>query len=145
MKYIQFIIIFLFSVLSFGQDTEADTDKFVNIIGVGHELTGYPTLHYIAKKKKKKYTFIFKNEEYVQADDIKFFYFLSKDTSLNDFYNFLVEAFDKDQETQLSIGDVTVIAQKVHSSIKITVKYPDQASGWFKIKKRPLDKLFGKL
>ncbi len=145
MKYILYLSVFLFSVASFGQISETEKSASPNTIGVGNQLTGYPTLKYVVEGDMKSYTFIYKNHEYTQGDDIKSFTFLSNDIGLDFFYEFLMDSFNKKEAREIDLGDVKVIAEKAKSSIKITVKHPDQASGWFTIKKKQLEKLFGKI
>lgn len=144
MKNILYISIFLFSLASFGQISENDNSAAPHTIGVGNNLTGYPILKYVAEGDMKRYTFIYKNQEYVRGDDVKFFVFLSNDIGLDYFYEFLLDSFNKKEAREIRMGDVTVIAEKEKSFIKITVKHPDQASGWFHIKQKQLEKLFGK-
>jgi len=145
MKYILYFSIFLFSIASFGQISETEKAAVPQVIGVGNTLTGYPILKYVVEGDMKRYSFIYKNQEYVRGDDLKFFTFLSNDIGLDYFYEFLLDSFNKKEGREIRMGDVTVIAEKEKSSIKITVKHPDQASGWFVIKQKQLEKLFGKL
>ena len=144
MKYILYISIFLFSMASFGQNSETEKDAAPHTIGIGNHLTGYPILKYAVEGDMKRYTFIYKNHEYTQGDDIKFFRFLSNDIGLDFFYEFLMDSFNKKEAREIRMGDVKVISEKEKSSVKITVKHPDQASGWFTIKKKHIEKLFGK-
>jgi hypothetical protein len=144
MKNILYISIFLFSLASFGQISETENAATPHTIGVGNNLTGYPILKYAVEGDMKRYTFIYKNQEYVRGDDVKSFVFLSNDIGLDYFYEFLMDSFNKKEAREIRMGDITVIAEKEKSSIKITVKHPDQASGWFHIKQKQLEKLFGK-
>jgi hypothetical protein len=144
MKFLLFLSVFLFSVASFGQVAETNARDAPHTIGIGHQLTGYPILKYVVEDDMKRFTFIYKNHEYVRGDDIKFFTFLSNDIGLDYFYEFLLDSFNRKESREIKIGDVTIVTEKEKSSIKITVKHPDQASGWFKIKQKPLEKLFGK-
>lgn len=145
MKYILYISILLFSITSFGQISETETAVVHHTIGVGNHLTGYPILKYVDEGDMKRYTFIYKNQEYVRGDDVKFFTFLSNDIGLDYFYEFLMDSANRKEAREIRMGDVTVISEKEKSSIKITVKHPDQASGWFIIKQKQLEKLFGKI
>jgi hypothetical protein len=144
MKYILYICIFLFSVASFGQISETEKAAPPHTIGIGNHLTGYPILKYAVEGDMKRYTFIYKNHEYVRGDDVKFFTFLSNDIGLDYFYEFLMDSPNQKEAREIRMGDVKVIAEKEKSSIKVTVKHPDQASGWFVIKPKQLEKLFGK-
>ena len=144
MKSTLFLFVFLFAMSSFGQVSEANNLDTPHTIGVGHHLSGYPILKYVAEGDMKRYTFIYKNQEYVRGDDIKFFVFLSSDAELDTFYDFLVDSFNQTEAREMKIGDVTIFTEKEHLSIKITVKHPDQASGWFLLKGKSLDKLFGR-
>jgi hypothetical protein len=144
MKYILYISIFLFSITSFGQNSNAEKAATPHTIGIGNHLTGYPILKYEIEGDMKRYKFIYKNHEYTQGDDIKFFTFLSNDVGLEFFYEFLMDSFVKQEAREIRMGDVKVISEKDKSSIKITVKHADQASGWFTINKKHLKNLFGK-
>ena len=144
MKYILFLSVFLFSVASFSQISDAENTPNQQTIGVGDQLTGYPILKYVVEGDMKRYTLIYNNQEYNRADDIKSFNFLSNDIGLDYLYEFLMDSFNKKDEREIRMGDVIISAKKVKSSIKVTVKHPDEASGWFNVKQNPLEKLFAK-
>jgi hypothetical protein len=145
MKYILFVFIFLFSVATFGQINDTEKAASPQTIGIGNHLTGYPILKYVEEGEMNRYTFIYKNQEYVRGDDVKFFTFLSNDIGLDYFYEFLMDSFNNKEAREIRMGGVPIIAEKVKSSIKITVKHADQASGWFEVKEKQLERLFGKI
>jgi hypothetical protein len=145
MKYILYFSILFLSLTSTGQINDTEKAASPHTIGIGNHLTGYPILKYVEEGEMNRYTFIYKNQEYVRGDDVKFFTFLSNDIGLDYFYEFLMDSFNNKEAREIRMGGVPIIAEKVKSSIKITVKHADQASGWFEVKEKQLERLFGKI
>ncbi|MGK0378126.1 MAG: hypothetical protein ACJA1Z_001938 [Patiriisocius sp.] len=145
MKYILYFSILFLSLTSTGQINDTEKAASPQTIGIGNHLTGYPILKYVEEGEMNRYTFIYKNQEYVRGDDVKFFTFLSNDIGLDYFYEFLMDSFNNKEAREIRMGGVPIIAEKVKSSIKITVKHADQASGWFEVKEKQLERLFGKI
>ena len=112
MKYILFTAIIFFSLTSFGQITENETAVVHHTIGVGHEMTGYPILKYVVEGDMMRYTFIYKNEEYVRGDDVKFFTFLSNEIGLDYFYEFLMDSFNKCYNTNFKTFFIKLCYQR---------------------------------
>lgn len=156
MRPIIFMIALTISVYAFSQISEAKSlEKVINIGKVEKLEYGIKRicrLGYIEDYTtgNRAYSLVFTddnilhNQDYT-PDKVKTFGFLATTEELDYFYNFLKKGFKLDHIRSLDVGDV-IVSTLPHRTgfMYINVEFDNQTTGMFKLKKRELERLFGK-
>ena len=151
------MIAFIISFTTYSQISEAKTFEKVIDIGKVEKLDEIGwiricRLGYVEDSTYgiRAYSLTFTDENVIHnieysPDKVKVFGFTATSDELDYFYEFLKAGFKSDRVKSLEVGDV-VIKTLPHSSgfMYINVAFEDGTEGMFKLKKRELDRLFGK-
>lgn len=146
MKKVLFIIFALIVVYqSYSQIGISNKLEDFETLGIADKMVGLPKLSYlIIDENTKHYYLSYYNLEYPNLKDIKTISFTAKPDELEYFYNFLLSGFTSENKQSLTIGDASIIIDKVYSSLRVSVTYKDEIPGWFYLSKKQIEKLFGK-
>jgi len=95
------------------------------------------------------YRFMFKDIQYTQINEFKFFYFKGKE-SLDGLYDIMMNQFKTDKNTELKFelddNTITIVTKKMlgMAYLQVYVQAPGQPIGAFNVEPKYMNTLFGK-